>query len=155
MPDQSFFYWVLNSFYCRLCAYRSLETKHKINVLWTCYDIGRCGWVGVEAHNVEMGVLLSVWEEAGPAGIPLNQRCGPEPWLQLCRSKWTSSTRQHIFGHLYGLGKTNDGCSLQDFLHVDLGPDSRYITWPSLEILHPSLENARSGYWLCILGILV
>lgn len=28
-------------------------------------DIPRCGWAGVEVHNVEMGVLLSVWEEAG------------------------------------------------------------------------------------------
>lgn len=28
-------------------------------------DIRRCGWAGVEVHNVEMGVLLSVWEEAG------------------------------------------------------------------------------------------
>lgn len=78
----------------------------------------------MEAHNVEMEVLLGVWEEAGPAGIPPNQRCGPESWLQLRKSKLTLRTRQHIFGRLYGLGKTNDGWSLQNFLHVEPGPDS-------------------------------
>lgn len=87
--------------------------------------------------------------------LEFHRTSGPEAWLQLRKSKLTFSTRQHIFGRLYVFGKTNDGCSLQNFLHVDPGPDSRSITWPSLEVLHPTLENTRCGYWLCILGILV
>lgn len=41
------FIWVLNSFYCCLCGYFPLETKHKINVLWALWYllvlVGGCG----------------------------------------------------------------------------------------------------------------
>lgn len=104
IQDQGFILLSLkfHFFFCHLCAYCPLETKHKINVLWT--------WVAMISPGVGGRVwkyTMWKWEcysvcgrRQEPARIPPRACCMPELWLKSPDLKSRTSTfrtRQHIF----------------------------------------------------------
>lgn len=118
-------------FFWHLCAYCPLETKHKMNVLWTWVAMGPTG-VGGRVWKYTMWK----WECYSVCGrVPPRVCCMPELWLKSPSLKSGTSTFRTNLGKFVGLSAENV-------------PDS--ITLPCLEIPLTSLEVTPSSYWLHI-----